>query len=359
MFIAGKDFAIIPDFDMPEDFVATERVWYTGAVKNQGRTYVSPPYQDAMTGDICYSVSVMMGDGDTVLGIDYTMENIQSHITQMYDTGSHNAVIVTDEGIIAGCSEEGLIGKKLVSAFPDYAGIWSLAKNTKGVATARIKADLLYENLFSTKSGNGWYLIVSESDWELYKSSYIQLIVTVLLSIALFSVVIILYMIAVKNQKQAEKALASKEDFLRGITGELGTPLARILESSGRENIENINDYSVEMARIHVAGEKLSEMIGQIISYSGIVQTESREKEQGKKKKSRGMNKRFRTMILTFMILVMLISLYTNVSATYKWGNVLMQKQAEKSKLIKQKPKRKLQNSQKYRIAETVNTVTT
>ena len=330
VFIAGKDFAIIPDFDMPEDFVATERVWYTGAVKNQGRTYVSPPYQDAMTGDICYSVSVMMGDGDTVLGIDYTMENIQSHIAQMYDTGSHNAVIVTNEGIIAGCSEEGLIGKKLVSVLPDYAGIWSLAKNTKGVATAKIKADLLYENLFATKSGNGWYLIVSESDWELYKSSYIQLIVTVLLSIALFSVVIILYMIAVKNQKQAEKALASKEDFLRGITGELGTPIARILESSGRENIENINDYSVEMARIHVAGEKLSEMIGQIISYSGIVQTESREKEQGKKKKSRGMNKRFRTIILAFMILVMLISLYTNVSATYKWGNVLMQKQAEK-----------------------------
>ena len=330
VFIAGKDFAIIPDFDMPEDFVATERVWYTGAVKNQGRTYVSSPYQDAMIGDICYSVSVMMGDGDTVRGIDYTMENIQSHITQMYDTGSHNAVIVTDEGIIAGCSEDGLIGKKLVGVLPDYAGIWSLAKNTKGVATARIKADLLYENLFATRSGNGWYLIVSESDWELYKSSYIQLIVTVLLSIALFSVVIILYMIAVKNQKQAEKALASKEDFLRGITGELGTPLARILESSGRENIENINDYSVEMARIHVAGEKLSEMIGQIISYSGIVQTESREKEQGKKKKSRGMNKRFRTMILAFMILVMLISLYTNVSVTYKWGNVLMQKQVEK-----------------------------
>ena len=113
------------------------------------------------------------------------MENIQSHITQMYDTGSHNAVIVTDEGIIAGCSEEGLIGKKLVGVLPDYAGIWSLAKNTKGVAIARIKADLLYENLFATRSGNGWYLIVSESDWELYKSSYIQLIVTVLLSIGI------------------------------------------------------------------------------------------------------------------------------------------------------------------------------
>ena len=69
----------------------------------------------------------------------------------------------------------------------------------------------MYENLFAMQSGNGWYLIVSESDWELYRTSYIQLIVTVLLSIALFAIVIILYLLAVKNQKRAEHALASKE----------------------------------------------------------------------------------------------------------------------------------------------------
>ncbi|MDD6491441.1 MAG: hypothetical protein PUG54_04325 [Firmicutes bacterium] len=29
VFIANTDLAIIPDFDIPEDFVTTERVWYT------------------------------------------------------------------------------------------------------------------------------------------------------------------------------------------------------------------------------------------------------------------------------------------------------------------------------------------
>lgn len=37
-------------------------------------------YQDALTGEICYTVSVMLGDGETVLGVDYSMESIQSHI---------------------------------------------------------------------------------------------------------------------------------------------------------------------------------------------------------------------------------------------------------------------------------------
>lgn len=330
VFIANSNLVIIPDFEMPEDFVTTERVWYTGAKKSGGKTYVTPPYQDAMTGNICYTVSVMLEDGDTVLGVDYTMENIQAHIAQMYEAGSRNAVIVTDEGIIAGCSDETLIGKKLVNALPDYAGIWSLSKRTSEVATARVKADFLYENLFATKSGNGWYLIVSESNWDLYKNSYIQLMVTAFLSLALFVTVIILYLLAVKNQKRAENALASKEEFLSGITGELHEPLSRILDCSSKGNRENIDDYDAEMARIHAAGERLSEMIGQIIAYSSIIRTGQKKDSDEKSGKGKGMNKRFRTMILAFMILVMIISLYTNISATCRWGNVLMQSEAEK-----------------------------
>ena len=34
LYIAGSDFCIIPDFDMPDDYDATQRVWYTGAIKN-------------------------------------------------------------------------------------------------------------------------------------------------------------------------------------------------------------------------------------------------------------------------------------------------------------------------------------
>ncbi len=329
LFIVGSGLVIIPDFDMPDDFVATERVWYKGAIKNGGKTYVTPPYQDAMTGDICYTVSVMLGDGNTVLGVDYTMENIQTHINQMYETGSRNAVIVTDEGIIAGCSDSSLIGKKLVNVLPDYAGIWSLSKRSDEVATVKIRADFLYENLFATKSGNGWYLIVSESDWDLYRNSYIQLMVTVFLSIALFVIVVILYVLAVRNQKKAEGALASKEAFLNSITGELREPLGKILDSSSKENAENIEDYDAEMARIHSAGEKLSEMIGQIISYSSIVKTEKKNTPKTKSGKALGINKHFRTVILMFMVLVMIISLYTNISATLRWGNALMQSRAQ------------------------------
>ena len=328
IYVAGSDFTIIPDFDMPDDYNATERVWYTGAIKNQGRPYISPPYQDAMSGEICYSVSIMMGDSDAVLSMDYTMEGVRSYIAQMSDNAV-NAVIVTDEGIVAGCSKEDKVGKKIAVAMPDYAGIYASVKNKDEVITSRIKDGFFYENLFATRSGNGWYLIVGMSDWELYKSSYIQLSVTILLSLALFAIIITLYLFAQKSREKAEKALISRDEFMDGITGELNDPLNRILEHSSIESIGQSEDYEEELAQVHAAGLRLSEMMQQIMSYKSIISAEKKkESAQENKKRGLGVNKRFRAIILLVMVLCLCISVYTSVSSAYQWGSARMQNEA-------------------------------
>ena len=328
IYIAGSDFCIIPDFDMPDDYIATERVWYTGACKNNGKPYVSSPYQDAMTGEICYSVSVMLGDGDAVLSVDYTMEGIRGYISQM-ESNAVNAVIVTDEGVIAGCSDEALLGKKLMTAMPDYTGIYFSVKNKEGVTTARLKDGFFYDNAFAARSGQGWFLIVSISDWELYRNSYIQLSMTILLSLALFAIIITLYLSAQKSREKAEKALATREAFLSSISRNLTEPLNKILERSHSDNASLITDYREEMASIHAAGESLSEMIGQIISYNSIFNSEKKDEQDSRRKgKTIGLNKRFRAIILAILFICMCLSLYINISSEYRWGNAKMQNEA-------------------------------
>ena len=44
LYVAGSDWHIIPDFDAPADFHASERVWYLGAMDNPGEVYISEPY---------------------------------------------------------------------------------------------------------------------------------------------------------------------------------------------------------------------------------------------------------------------------------------------------------------------------
>ena len=230
----------------------------------------------------------------------------------------------------------------MVTALPKYAGIYSLAKNKPGVVTARIKADMLYDNLFATKTGNGWYLIVGESDWELYKDSYIQLGITLILSLLLFAIIIILYIVSQRSRRKTEEALAAKDKFLESITGEFHTPLQQILDSSARENVVNVEDYQENFARIHAAGKKVSDMLRQIISYSSLVKSENQREERKKAGKLRvGLRKSVRTGIISFMALVMVISLYTNISATISWGNSTMKEKAE---------------SYEYQLAEWINT---
>ncbi len=333
LYIAGTGWDIIPDFTPPEGFVSWERQWYTGARRNGFQCYVTSPYVDLLTGDICYTVSVLLGDGDTVLGIDFTVDRIQEHIRQMNQTGLQNALIVTDTGIIAGCSDESRIGEKLSEVYPEYSGIFALAKSKKDVAAVKIRSGHSYNNLFAARSENSWYLIVSENDWELYRDAYIQLIVTVTLSLVLFGIIVFLYAMAARSQRLAEAAAQSKEQFLRGITGKLQEPLRQILEHSGKDYAGVGESYQQEMSGIREAGQHLSEMIGQLMSYSSILRSEKTEQEKRAERKrtvgKSGVNKRFRLLILAIMLLVVGLGLGMNFMSAGRLGYQMMQRKTE------------------------------
>lgn len=83
IYIGGKDWHIVPGFDAPPDFHASERVWYLGAVEHPGEVYITEPYKDADTGAMCFSVSTVLSDGETVVGMDLNFSKAQESIEQM------------------------------------------------------------------------------------------------------------------------------------------------------------------------------------------------------------------------------------------------------------------------------------
>ncbi len=218
VYVAGIGWDIIPDLEKTDDYVATERSWYTGALANDGKPYITEPYVDAATQEICYTVSVLFPDKNTVLGVDYSTDSMQHHIRELSYNGMKNAVIVTDDGIIAGCYDESLIGKELNTSIPDYTGIFSLAKSSAHgeVVNARVKSDRLYDTLFATKAGMGWYLIVYISEWEMYHTFYIHSLSTIGASGILLLAFLILLLLTKRSQAAAtgEKPTRMKEKIL-------------------------------------------------------------------------------------------------------------------------------------------------
>ena len=319
VYIAGTGWSIIPDFEKPADYVATERDWYKGAKRAKGRPYVTAPYVDAMTGNICYSVAVLLGDNDTVLALDYTIDNIQSHISQMYENGSQYALIVTGDGIIAGCSEEELIGCHLSEVLPEYSSVFSLVRSRQSFVTARIKADILYENLFATASGFGWYLIVSESDWNLYRSSYLQLIGSAVVALLLLGIIITVYLVSVRRQRAAMRQVRARDQLISRLSDQLTGPLTALLDDSMAGRREKTGVETESLLRLRASGRQILETLRN--ADTGAAAVPRKERKERSDKQDLRMNARFRTRILLLMILVVLISFASNLWLSLRWGS--------------------------------------
>lgn len=60
-----------------DDYVPTERVWYTDAIEKAGEAALVSPYIDAQTNQVIISLSKMLSDGESVISLDRTLDDIQ------------------------------------------------------------------------------------------------------------------------------------------------------------------------------------------------------------------------------------------------------------------------------------------
>ncbi len=113
----------MPDFIGPEDFHAAERLWYIGAHDRPGAVYISEPYMDANGQGMCFTVSTLLSDGETVVGMDLNFSKAQESILRMTQGRDSSAMIVTSGGLIAGYTDMSLVGERADEKLPEYASI--------------------------------------------------------------------------------------------------------------------------------------------------------------------------------------------------------------------------------------------
>ena len=234
VYVAGKDWAIIPDFNMPDDYRPQERLWYKGAAENPGQIYISEPYIDAMSGIMCYTMSKMLPDKQTVVALDFNFSEVQYLIHRMNELGNRESLIVTKGGMIIGYSDADLVGEKISVKLPDYDSILNqiIQTNRKDSFVAQLNGE--ERTIFTAKTDNDWYMILSVDNQSFYKESYRQIIFTTILSLIMMLAIIFFYMNAMKNGLRAENALHVKEEFLSHLSSELRDPLKTILQTPQR-----------------------------------------------------------------------------------------------------------------------------
>ncbi|MDD7177119.1 MAG: cache domain-containing protein [Lachnospiraceae bacterium] len=314
-FLVRDDYIILPGYDLPDDFNVTERIWYAETLQlNPGDIYISPPYVDMVTGEMCFTVSQLLSDKRSIVALDFTLARIQNSIEEMQGEASSEALIVNAEGMIIGYADEDVLGKRISDALPEYEQVYRevISRETDQVSLDSTVRGKKNKVLF-TKTQNNWYLILSVREWELYKESYLQLIRNSLLNLLLIVIVVLLYIGAQNDRMRAEKALSVKEDFLSSLSSELKAPLNRILSSSNRKTLHMSTDLGENMDRIQESALQLSGMMDNLFSYSGLAKKDGETKEKRSKSGTAAeshIGKRTRLQVTVVLIAAMFLVLF-------------------------------------------------
>ena len=332
VYIANKDWAIIPDFNMPPEYHASERLWYKGATQNPGKVYITEPYIDAMTGMMCFTISKMLSDNRTVVALDFTFSEVQYFIRKMSTSGEREALIVTKSGMIIGYTDMDLVGEKISKRLPEYESILNRVVSTERNESFTTEMSDGEHTIFSSSTPNGWYIILNVDNWAFYKESYMQIIFTALICLLMMIAIIFFYLNAMRNGLRAENALRIKEEFLSRLSHELRDPVKKILNLSSMETINSDVNPAECAAQVRESALKLSDMLENLFSFSTIVSGDKNkfaDKKILQNDELAKVSRYARIRIIMVLIFAMVLAFGICLTMTISWGNTKMNREVD------------------------------
>ena len=332
VYAASSGWSIIPAFDMPEEYHATERVWYLGAKQNAGKIYISEPYVDAATGDLCFTLSYLLSDGDSVLSMDYTLSKVQDSIQKMGGDDNQLAIIVTEQGTIVGCSDTELQGQILSEVLPKYMDVFERVKASNEHRSFTTKIDGSNKIIFSSETGNGWQLILGVDSDSFYSAIYNQMIMLGAIDLLMVAVIVVFYMMSLNNQERVESTLVATEGFISGLAEDLKKPvdkIAKLTEDSFKDDADTLG----LLREIRESVKRLQEKMENLVSYSGILKGnmyDGNSKKLNRVKKASVSSRYIRNGIIGILMIALLIGLALCLGTSTRWGQTRISKEADK-----------------------------
>ena len=332
VYAASSGWTIIPAFDMPEEYHATERVWYLGAKQNAGKIYISEPYVDAATGDLCFTLSNLLSDGDVVLAMDFTLSKVQDSIQKMGGDDNQLAIIVTEQGTIVGCSDTELQGEILSEVLPQYMDVFERVEASNEHRSFTTKIDGSNKIIFSSETGNGWQLILGVDSDSFYAAIYNQMIMLGAIDLLMVAVIVVFYMMSLNNQEKVENTLVATEGFISGLAEDLKKPVDKIAKLT-EDSFKDDADILGLLREIRESVKRLQEKMENLVSYSSILKGnmyEGNQKKLNRVKKASVSSRYIRNGIIGILMIALLIGLALCLSTSTRWGQTRISKEADK-----------------------------
>lgn len=281
-YIAGRDWHIVPGFDAPESFHASERIWYLGAMDMAGKVYISEPYLDADTGAMCFTVSTLLSDGETVVGMDLNLSKVQESILQMTRGNNRSAMIVNAGGLIVGYTDMSLVGERADEKLPEYADILRRVAASQEHGSFLVRLNGKSHMIFSSETSNNWFLILAVDTSALYAENYRQMSIMVSVNLLMLALVLTYFVLSVRKARRAETVLAENKNSIECFSGRLRESAAHLLRLGDIRLFREEDDPANLVGQVKDSGQQLSMLANELSAYSAALHEQEkapREKE--------------------------------------------------------------------------------
>lgn len=181
------------------DVSLTGRPYFSAASKG---TYVTQPYMDEATGEMCVSIATPVMNGSNTAGLlilDLRVTSISEFIKSMTFGNSGQMILLSQDNTIVGFTRDELVGKNF-SEFGATGAIENELQAPSGNVFSYTVGGEKRMSVMDELSGGGWKVLSGMSSWE-YHSLAVKMVVTlcVLLFLSTVVVAVILYFVVGKR----------------------------------------------------------------------------------------------------------------------------------------------------------------
>ena len=244
------------------DYEPTERLWYQIAKEADGKVAIVPPYLDAQTNTIMFSVSQMLSDGKSVVSLDIVLNKVQAIAKNMKMKDIGYGFIMDDTGLVIAHLDEKEKGKVYPNSEEQKQMISKIFENKQDYFTIMIGGEKC--TVFSNKVMSNWYVVMVVSDDELFYDLRIQIIAGILVSVVVFMIIVVFCTFSVKKIKQHQDNEIKSHEQLERMNKNIIRALAYTIDAKDRYTIghsQRVADYSLAIAKRMGKTEKEQETI--------------------------------------------------------------------------------------------------
>lgn len=245
-----------------EDYVPTERVWYTDAIKADGEPAMISPYLDAQTGTIMISISRMLYDKESVISLDISMDTLQ-RLTELINLNGHGYGFIIDrDGFVIAHSDAAEKGKE----YREDADKKEMIDRVVQADSASFDMEIGGEKItvFSDAILNDWYVVMVVDNKGLFADLSRITVQSMVMCLVVFGVIVLFCAIEMNRTDRYMVKLQESRQELEQLNDTIMQVLAKTIDAKDkytRGHSVRVANYSREIARRMGKSEEEQERI--------------------------------------------------------------------------------------------------